>query len=714
MIITVNEFRNILNKDNNFETVKRYKTEYINLALSFDIETTSLYRNKKNHDDYLSNEVLHKLDRKKQCEYEKIAFMYIWQFAFKNYEIIGRDWQSFEFLISLLEKKFNTEYKKKHVVIYVHNLGYEFQFIKNRFNFIDVFAIKERKPIKAITDKGIEFRCSYLLSGYSLATLANNLNSHKIKKLVGDLDYSLIRNSKTELNDIELQYCINDILIVKYYIEECINRFGDISKIPNTQTGIVRKYVRKYTLTSKNYYYHIQRMKLDSESFKALRRAFQGGYTHGNIDYIGKTIKNVFSVDFTSSYPFCLISEKYPITTPILLKCKMTLNAFKDFIKKNTCVFDVELFNVKSKYNINIIAIHKCFKKKNYAVDNGKLIKAEYIQTTVTNIDFDDICYFYSFDNIIVKNIYVFNSGYLPKAFIDCVFKFYNDKTELKNVAGKETEYLHSKEMLNSLYGMCVTDIIRDNINCINGKWITTPVTDIENAIDGYNKDKQRFLFYAWGVFCTSYARHNLFNGLKEMIDKENPVFNDFVYCDTDSIKGINYDKHKQFFDNYNKQCEIKLKKMCDNLGYDYTILYPKTKEGKIKLMGVYDFEGIYQRFKTLGAKRYLYEKNDKCYMTVSGLGKNAINYIGNTNDDKFKNFQNGLYLERGETSKMTHIYCDYEIKGKITDYQNNISDYNEKSFIHLENTDFLMTMQDDYLELIMMYSRMINKVKIT
>lgn len=707
MIVTVEEFKNILANEKEKPLSYKNKIYYVNLSVSFDIETTSCYR-KIGTDEYFSNGYVKKIDSKKQKEYEKIAYMYIWQFAYKNYQIIGRNWLCFEKLIDLFHNHFHTEYKKIHFVIYVHNLSYEFQFIKDRFNFVDVFSIKERIPIKAITDKGIEFRCSYLLSGYSLAKLADNLQSHKIKKLAGDLDYNLIRNSKTELTNKEIGYCINDILVVQYFIDECIERFGSIANIPNTQTGIVRRYVKKYCISDKNYYYQMKDLTLDKESFKSLRRAFQGGFTHGNIIYIGNVIKNVFSVDFTSSYPYCLVSEKYPMSKPILFTRGLTKATFRQICNDNLCVFDAVFYNIESKYSINTIPSHKCYEKAKAQIENGKIIKAEKIKITLTNIDFDDISFFYSFTHFEIYNLFVYRKNYLPKRFIECVFKFYNDKTELKGISGKEAEYLHAKEMLNSLYGMCVTDIIRDQITCDNGKWCKTEV-DVNDKLKEYNSDRTRFLFYPWGVFCTSYARHNLFRGIKELINQENIFKCDFIYSDTDSIKGINYDSHKDFFDSYNRECEMKLKKMCDYHGFDYSILYPKTKDGKIKLMGVYDFEGVYQRFKTLGAKRYIVEKDGKCQMTVAGLGKDAINFLGKTNNDKFKHFANGVTFESNESGKLTHTYIDTRRNGMIKDYQGNYDYFNEKSSIHLEETEFTLTLQGDYLELIYNFQKMFN-----
>ncbi|MGC7960564.1 hypothetical protein, partial [Salmonella enterica] len=80
-------------------------------------------------------------------------------------------------------------------------LGYEFQFMRKYFDWLEdgLFAVDERKPIKALCTYGIEFRDSYILSGFSLENTAKNLTTHKVKKMVGDLDYSLIRTHLTPL-----------------------------------------------------------------------------------------------------------------------------------------------------------------------------------------------------------------------------------------------------------------------------------------------------------------------------------------------------------------------------------------------------------------------------------------------------------------------------------------------------------------------------------
>ena len=202
-------------------TVSRKKVKYYNIPVAFDIETSSFKLNG-----------------------EKCAIMYEWSFSFYGVVVIGRTWDEFLSMLTRLCDVLHVS-PDQRLVIYVHNLAFEFQFMRKFFDWRDVFAIDTYKPIRACTDRGIEFRCSYVLSGYSLYNVANNLTEIKIEKLKGDLDYDLIRTPLTPLTEKELQYCINDVQIVVAYIHERILFDKGIAKIPHTKTGYVRQYCRK-------------------------------------------------------------------------------------------------------------------------------------------------------------------------------------------------------------------------------------------------------------------------------------------------------------------------------------------------------------------------------------------------------------------------------------------------------------------------------------
>ena len=181
----------------------------------------------------------------KREEDNKRALMYVWQMAINGTTIIGRTWEQFIELLNKISDYLNLG-PDKRLIIWVHNLSFEFQFLKDYFTWSKVFDISTRKPIYALTDNGIEFRCSYILSNLSLANVGRSLKKYKVSKLVGDLDYNLIRHNETPLTDTEISYCINDVLVVSAYIKEKIEEVNDdITRLPLTATGYCRQYTKR-------------------------------------------------------------------------------------------------------------------------------------------------------------------------------------------------------------------------------------------------------------------------------------------------------------------------------------------------------------------------------------------------------------------------------------------------------------------------------------
>ena len=668
------------------------KVEYLNLEVAFDIEATSTYIN---------------LD-------EKFAFMYLWTIGFKdsNYIYHGRTWGEFQELIQSLNKLFNLS-PSRRLVIYVHNLGYEFQFMRKYFDWEEVFSIELRKPIKAVTTSGIEFRCSYILSGFSLERLAKNLVSHKVEKLIGNLDYSLIRHSETDLTIQEIDYAINDVLIVLYYINEQINYYKDISKIPNTNTGRVRRFVRdrcyysdkNHKKASKGKYFRYRKLMedltLDPMTYKMLTRAFMGGFTHANANYTGKVLEDVTSIDFNSSYPAVMLSEQFPMSRAIPTKLTKEKN-FEYYRKRFCLLFDVKFTGLIAKIpQENYISESKCWKLEGALINNGRVQKADILATTITEVDFEIIEQCYEWEKMEIANLHRYYKGYLPYAIIQSIIKLYEDKTVLKGVEGSEVEYLLSKGMLNSVYGMCVTAVVRDEI-AYTDDWEINPA-DIEKQIQDYNESKNRFLYYPWGIWTTAFARRNLWYGIIAM-------GNDYVYSDTDSIKFLNYEKHKPFIEAYNKNLIKKLKKMCSLYKIPIEKLKPKTKEGKEKFIGLWDFDGHYSKFKTLGSKRYLVEhsKTGELELTVAGLSKKeGLEYMkqvcNNDHEKVFAMFDDELYIPADKTGKNTHTYIDSEMECMILDYRGKEGKAEARSGIHLEKAEFTLSLAREYVNFLNM-----------
>ena len=664
------------------------KCEYLNIESAFDIETTSTIYNG-----------------------EKSAFMYVWMFGigYGNDVFYGRTWEEFLSLCELLGAYFDL-HENKRLITYVHNLGYEFQFMRKFFNWEGVFSIDERKPIKALCDMGIEFRCSYILSGYSLASLAKNLTTHKVKKMEGDLDYELIHHHETELTEKEWGYCENDIVVVNAYINEQIAQYKLITKIPLTNTGRVREYVKNqcYRIISEDgtpertpeakrkyckYRKMIQDLTITVEEYERLKRAFMGGFTHSNPYYTNKVLENVGSVDLTSSYPTVMLSEKYPMSKgrPIAIK---SMNDLKAHMKKYCLLMDIRIEGLRNKLGYeSYISSSKCSKVENAVENNGRVFSADLIESTIVDIDLQIIEAVYEWEAIYVSNVVGFAKNYLPKPIIESILNMYEDKTTLKGVEGKEVEYLLSKGMLNSVYGMCVTDPVKDE-HTYNTEWDLEKV-DVMEAIHKYNESKGRFLFYPWGIWVTAYARRNLWSAILNVGD-------DYVYSDTDSIKALNFETHQPYIDAYNKEITFKLFKMMDYHQLNPSRLSPKTIKGEIKPLGVWEFEGIYSMFKTLGAKRYLVRENGHNKLTVAGLSKkNGMDYIesqcGGDANKVFNMFDDSLYIPADATGKMTHSYIDDEQELLIVDYNGIPARVISPSAIHLDKCDFTLSMSEKY-----------------
>lgn len=664
------------------------KLKYFNVPSSFDIETTSFYD-----------------------KGEKAATMYEWTLGIYGAVIIGRTWNEFVTCINELAEKLELN-EHKRLIVYVHNLAFEFQWFRKYFEWVKVFSIDSRKPIYAVTTNGIEFRCSMLLSGYSLENLGKRLTKYKVEKLVGDLDYSKLRHSKTELTDTEIGYCINDVKVVMAYIAELIEKNNGISRLPLTKTGFVRKYCRNQCFygDGKDEYQRLKyralivSLKLQPDEYLQLKRGFQGGFTHANPFHSTKIINDVTSFDFTSSYPAVMVAEKYPMSSGerVVIHSEKEL---EDNLNVYCCLFDIEFIELESKILYeSYISQSRCFALENPVINNGRVVSADMLRTTITEQDYHIIKKMYQWKSIRVSNFIRYRKGYLPTDFIKSILNLYHGKTTLKGVEGKEVDYQIAKENLNSCYGMAVTDIIRPTYGYTD-EWLEPETPDLGDSIDKYNKNAGRFLFFPWGCWVTAYARRNLFTGIFEFE-------NDYIYSDTDSIKCMNAERHMSYIDKYNEAITNQLEMAMKYHGLGVDLIRPKNNKGIEKPLGVWDFDGHYERFKTLGAKRYMVEySNDKrngdsaggVSITVAGLSKKAaVPYILQKSEDPFSVFNDNMYIPSSNTGKLTHTYIDDYKRGYITDYNGVKSGYTEMSMVHLEPSDYSLSLSREYVDYIM------------
>ena len=665
---------------NKVREISRYthegKYKYLNIPVSFDTETTSF----------------------RDANGEKAAIVYVWMLSICGLVIVGRTMDEWLATYRRLCYNFRTYGKKRYIIIYVHNLEFDFQFIRKYHTFDNVFAMGKYEPLYARTIEGVEFRCSYKLSGYRLEKLANQLKLHSIKKLVGELDYRQLRHTETPLTQHEYMYCINDAKIVCAYIAELMEREEDISTLPLTKTGFVRRYCRNYCFKYNDYRTIIRSLKLTPYSFSLCKDAFMGGYTHSNSNYVDlNTLENVISSDIISSYPGVLYMEQYPMSSPTQVDIHK-LSEFESLCERYCCVFKITLHKLYPRHWFDFyLSASKCEIHGVRNIANGRIVSCEQLTTTITNVDWKIIKYMYKFDmdSIYVSDFIYFERDYLPTPFVKAMLELYQKKTELKGIKEFETEYQVSKENQNSFYGMTVTSPIRPIYNYVDGEWLDKKEPELEYAIDRYNNSYNRFLYFPWGIFCTAYARYNIWQAIIE-------CGSDHVYTDTDSEKCLHYDNHKQFFENYNNRVKQKLELACKCHNIPLEMCMPKTIKGEVKMLGAFETDGEYTRFKTQGAKRYLYTENNELHAVVAGLNpKSGAEYLRTHFDNPFEAFKNGLVVPSGYSGRLVHTYIDTPREGYMTDIYGNTAHYSQLSGVHLEPTSYSMGISGDFIRAI-------------
>lgn len=583
----------------------KQRITYLNISSAFDIETTTIDGTKDNKGKYVKN---------------PIAFMYHWQFCLHDKVCFGRTWAEFKTLLKRLERELMLS-ETRRLVIYVHNLAFEFQFIKDFINISELFAKEKRKPIKFLANNCIEFRCSYFLSNMSLQKFCENSKLCKHYKLTDTYDYKKIRTYKTPLTETEQQYCYNDVRGLCENIETLMLE-DNIATMPLTNTGFVRREARNATKCDRNYRDVIKTLSMDIDQYEMCRRAFRGGNTHASRFYSNTILHDVYSYDLQSSYPAVIDLEYYPMSQWY----KVTLDTpekISKYCSKYCVIMDIEFFDIKIKdvEPIPYIDLAHCQKISNdYTVDNGRILEASYISMSMTEIDLDIILRTYDIDEYFITNAYYAKRGKLPVVLRNAMLDYYDRKTKLKGIDSKEYEYMKSKNRLNSFFGMMVSAIIHDEIiyNAESHEW--QKVAGDSGELDKYNKSRNTFLAYQWGIYVTAHARKRL----QQMIDI---VGIDVIYVDTDSVKFINK-KHCEEFDKMN---DVLIKQCHDNDIRAYSV-----KDNKTYYLGVWDFDGHYDLFKTCGAKKYVYENETGFHCTVSGMSKKlgaaAIGSVQNFN----------------------------------------------------------------------------------
>ena len=623
----------ILPRNSGNQSTKDTKWNYKNIICAFDIETSLVKIGERTITAYKKNVITGKRIRYLRTEPKYISIMYIWQFQIGiDITIIGRKWDEFVKLMNIFS---NALKDNERLLIFVHNLSYEFQWLRDKKilgqYIIDesVFMLSARKILRFLAyDNKIEFRCSYIHSNMSLDLFTSKMGVEHKKLSGSEFNYSITRYPWTELTQREIEYCINDVigLVEAIYKEMEIDNDNAYS-YPLTSTGYVRRDIRKAIHDNLPFNY-IKDLKPDYTIYKLLHDAFRGGNTHANRFMADKTIteEKISEFDRSSSYPDVQLNGYFP-TGKFHKPRNFDKYGFEKCLERGYCVIcRLRLFDISLKDDlipVPYISEDKCTKLiKPFETDNGRILNANCIEIALTEIDLQIVFNQYNIEKYEVIEYYFAHRGQLPECIKDVVREYYNRKTSLKGVEGQEILYMKSKNKLNSIYGNSAQNPGKLSIIYDNGKYVPGYINKKEKRILDTSKEGEELkkeyeellkyiydktdtvLPYQWGVYTTALAR----NELQKMIDI---CGDNFIYCDTDSVYFI--DDGTINFDEYNKE-KIKLSTESKAFAQD--------KNNIVHYMGVAECErdDIIQ-FRTMGAKKYAYlTKDGKLKITISGV----------------------------------------------------------------------------------------------
>ena len=656
------------------------KIDYVEHIGAFDIETSSFTVNGK-----------------------KGAIVYSYALAIDDTFYHVRTGEEFFSLLEKLAGELGLS-PNRRLVVFVHNLAYEWQFIKNYMEWIGGFAVgSERRIVRAISSLGFEFRCTYILTNKPLVALGREIG---VEKMVGDLDHTLIRNSLTPLTAKEMGYIENDVrALIKFGRNVLAQENADLVKalrsLPTTKTGYVRRMMRKAALADPSYQSLIDTLQMGENVYALARHSFQGGYTHANSTIVGEECGETCAVDLASSYPSSMLQFTYPMSTfSVVTPPDGGFDA--DLVNEiGRCAhffITFTAFDLESRYPFPYISQSKALSISEPVIDNGRVYSATAVKLAMTDVDWQIFNRCYKTSGIEVEMLMVADKDYLPRALTDPIINMYRDKTVLKGVEGRELEYRAAKEIINSVYGSIAMDPVRtDYIFLEEEARFVAKVPTITEALEAYNSSRSRYLYYPWAAWVTAYSRFVLLNTIYDLIDAGVNV----LYCDTDSIYFNPSPKASPIIDRANERVRASLSAAMHSRWPDATdaevedALAPCDSQGTRHHIGIFEVDGHYTNFKTLGAKRYIVEKDGHLKTTVSGLSKSAGAYIEEKGGMKM--FKDGMAIPSEHSGRLTHTYVEDTVDCLVTDYLGNTCRMTQEGFIHLEPSPYALSVSDEY-----------------
>lgn len=576
---------------------------------------------------------------------------------------------------------------ERKLLIYIHNASYDLSYL---LPYIQLYLPykDERKglyhnehKIISYSQGGLEFRCTYQLSGVSLEKWSDEMNVEH-KKQVGLYDYEALLYPDSELDENSLTYDKYDVLAMQESFEKQLEIHNDtITSVPLTSTGYSRRMLHnscEKDTSYRNDYFLKNRIDIDTMLYSL--NSYAGGYTHTN-RYLKSQVVTAYEKnedgykglithrDFRSMYPSVI--RNYPLgwgESDVYYDIREH-ESYKNVYGHNINIDDIlalypgystisciKFYGMKLKdtsISMPFMQKSKMFeieKGSRLVCDNGRLLSMV-SGSFITYIDNHTLKIIREQYNVRYKVIKVirFRNMPLPKPIADVIDKLFSDKSNYKiehNRCRDEYgefdprtieagfELMKAKKLLNSIYGCFAQNPLREEIDLdfehYNEDGILEPKTLIKSAhtreekeaiLNEYYNRRSAFLHYPIGVLTTAISRALLYERIK-MIG-----YDRILYCDTDSIFYITNDEIEKKMDQLNKEKE---KNYITNIN------------GERIYYDVFEKEPDLIAFKGLHSKCYGYitERNE-LKLVIAGVPEKTL--IGLDKDNK------PIYLTREE-----------------------------------------------------------------
>jgi len=399
----------------------------------------------------------------------------------------------------LLFSKFESQ-----VIIWCVNTEYDLNNLTYPYNFLIDRLYAKGRFIMGQPFFNRQIRFYDLINFYSLSAEKIG-NLFGVKKLSFDFKRTKDKNGKLIVTQNEITYCKRDAKIAGIAGQYIVDKFKDFNiRQSATTPSCALKIFNKHYSPIDLFHYNQNNYILKKSDLEVLKNSYYGGRVEAF--YIGYyQSKNIKYYDVNSLYPYVMKNYTYPnpFSRVIVGKNENINNGIID------CLVDIPVDNYvgllpvrDKKLLFPVGSIRGCWAMPELinAVNNGcKILKI--------------------YKSIEYETVIDLFSGYI------------NDMYKKRLQAKIPSDNYFYKILMNSLYGKFAqrdiyTRYVHVSENKEPFKKILYDYAVLEDSIPAFHNN------VVVASYVTSYARYELYNYMKQIIDKGGKL----LYCDTDSI----------------------------------------------------------------------------------------------------------------------------------------------------------------------------------